>query len=1036
MMVQSQIETLTEPGLSPERLRRLTWTTAAKQGLGTAYYDGSDGASQSNVWYTLAQGMLTEVYYPDIATANVRELQFAVSDGMNFFAIEGDDCEHSVELIDAAALIYRQESRARNGRFAITKTYLTNPRQHALAIEVTFRVFDGCIGDYQWFMLHHPAIGGALRDNEGSVWQSEGRHVGVIRRADTALAVSSSIAWQVGHLREEELPGDLSELRKLMKSLQSTGVGDDESTVSQTHLQLGCFSVDDPQVAAATEVTFVLTLGFANQIPAAIHQAQVTQRQPFSELCKAYSADWHAFVQRLSHPSEPAMVRQYNIATMVLKAHEDKRHLGAVAASLSIPWGHCVSAAEPGTGGYHLIWSRDLYQIASGLALAGDASMAWRALRYLQDVQQLEDGSFPQNTWPDGTPYWLGVQLDQTAFSILLAHLIDAGDEHYELVKKAADFLVRSGPHSQQERWEENSGYSPSTLAAVIASLVAAGSIARKRGDLGATAVYLATADKLASEVESWTVARCGPLSDEPYYLRVSDTLNPDDGHFIQIKNGGGWHPKAAIVDGGFLDLVRLGIKAADDPVIVASVDVIDREIFYEGTGLPLWYRYNYDGYGEAADGAPYNGTGRGHPWPLLSGERGEYEIALKHSAKRSLPAKVFGAERLLQAMAETANEGGMIAEQVWDGPVCTTRHLYPGKGTGAATPLAWAMAQYVRLAQAIMRNENGDTPADVVARYVIAPPGEGPRVRLDLPENLVTLAVSEPQLTLTGQTMAGCTVAFVSQGRYFSTQADASGRFSCTVTLYLAGDNTLQVIGYDNDHCVSRRNITIAYRPRKVYSVRNANPATQGNARFMYPTHPDFKQGDFSLTSLELYADKSFVYFEIELGHLDNPWGGPTGISKQIIDIYLANPKTTRASQEWTKDLGAHFREGAYWHKLIRVSGNWHGEAYVYNSDWSYAGPIALVPHYHLKTVDIAVPISVLEGCPDSGWGIMVVVASEAGGTARPVRGQATEWTFGGGRDDRVSYILDFLVSAELAAEPLPDPVELNAGLPMNYLP
>ncbi|MCY0874777.1 MAG: glycoside hydrolase family 15 protein [Firmicutes bacterium] len=1027
-MDETTSQALSPGGFDPARLYMDTWATAAKEGIGTAYAD-DDGGLRSRVWFTLARGALTEVYYPDIATPSSRLVQLAVTDRDTFFDLEMTDTSQSLMLPEKDALVYRQTNEALSGRYSIEKTYCTDPDRHALVLQVTIRTHVGTIGDYDFAWLLYPSIGGATAGNQGTVIDAANATYALVYTEGEALATGASVPLQVCHLRANQLPASQADWAQLWEHTSG------ESDVADVHVQVAriCF---DEQTRTAQSASFSYVLAFAQTSAEARDTLQETLAQPFEQVYTRYCAGWQGFIKRLHLPETAAGVSetQYYVAAMTLKAHEDKLHLGAVAASLSIPWGDSIVARDPGTGGYHLIWSRDLYQVASSLASVGDETLAIRALRYLQDVQQRDNGSFPQNTWPDGSPYWSGLQLDQTAFPILLAYMIDKGEMFWTMVKRAADFLVRHGAHSQQERWEENSGYSPSTLAAVIAGLTAAGVIAKQQGDFGAAAVYLAKADEWALHVQTWTAAGDGALSSRPYYLRVSDTTDPNDGHFVEIKNGGGWHRKTEIVDAGFLELVRLGIKPADDPVIVSSVDVIDEHIFWQGPeGHPFWYRYNCDGYGEASDGSPYHGSGQGHPWPLLSGERGEYELALAGSARRHRPQRLFGVSELLATMAASANCGYMIAEQVWDGEAIPERHLQPGAGTGSATPLAWAMAQYLRLAEGLRQGSVVDTPAAVLERYVTDPPAQGPEVRLDLPDGLVMLAVAKWQIVLSGSTTPGATVAILTHGRYFHAQADAAGRFACPLRLGLAGDNAVQIIGYDQERALSRHTITIAYRPRQIYAVRNDSPVVTGQVKYHYPTHPDFKPGDFSLAAVTIYADEETVYFEVELGHLDNPWGGPSGISKQIIDIYLQNPNESATGQLWTKDLGARFRDDAVWHKLIRVSGNWHGEAHVYNSDWTYAGPITVAPNYEARTVSVAVPKDVLGDSPGKGWGLMVVVAGEAGGKARPVRSQATEWTFGGASDEHHSYILDYLVSPELMVEG--SGFVSNEELPMNRL-
>ena len=221
---------------------------------------------------------------------------------------------------------------------------------------------------------------------------------------------------------------------------------------------------------------------------------------------------------------------------------------------------------------------------------------------------------------------------------------------------------------------------------------------------------YLKTADDWAGNVERWTATSTGPHGDGHYYLRVSEDDNPNDGAKIEINSGGGSYDEREIVDAGFLELVRLGIKAPDDPLVRKSLAVVDRMIRVETAAGPAWYRYNHDAYGERPDGGPYDGqTGRGRLWTLLTGERGEYELAAGDRV---------AARKRLDALMAFANDGMMIPEQVWDQAETSSPAFRFGSGTGSATPLAWSMAQFIRLAMNINSGRNIETPQIVAARY------------------------------------------------------------------------------------------------------------------------------------------------------------------------------------------------------------------------------------------------------------------------------------------------------------------------------
>jgi len=405
-----------------------------------------------------------------------------------------------------------------------------------------------------------------------------------------------------------------------------------------------------------------------------------------------YVAGWKEYVRGLRNVS-PRYKRMFQLSAMVLKAHEDKTYRGAMIASMSIPWGFAVNASEPTVGGYHLVWARDLYEVATGLLAAGDRDAAERALNYLLTVQQKPDGSFPQNSWLDGRAYWTALQMDEVSYPLILAWQLGRTDAETwsKHLRPEAEFVAAHGPGTQEERWEEVSGYSPSTMAAEIAGLVCASDIARKNGAVQDAERYLRTADEWSGDLEKWLVTTTGHLSKADagsgYYIRINDTTDPNDGGKLDVHNGGGVWDKRDVVDAGFLELVRLGIRPANDPIIANSLAVIDSTIRTETPFGPGFRRYDHDGYGETYFGGPWLGAGVGRLWPIFTGERGEYEIALGHD-----PAPY------LATMEKFSNAGGMIPEQVWDQADPTQSGFFFGSGTGSATPLAWSMAQYLRL--------------------------------------------------------------------------------------------------------------------------------------------------------------------------------------------------------------------------------------------------------------------------------------------------------------------------------------------------
>jgi glucoamylase len=454
-----------------------------------------------------------------------------------------------------------------------------------------------------------------------------------------------------------------------------------------------------------------LALAFGKTPREALYNARASLAQGFAKVRREYQAGWHAYLKPLQTVDSKHQP-QFNMAAMTLKGLEDKTYRGAMIASPSVPWGGGPDANEATISGYHAVWARDLYQVATAFLALGDRASANRALDYLFNVQQKTDGSFPQNSWVDGRPIGGGLQLDQVALPLVLAHQLERTDRSTWLrhVKPAADFILRKGPVTEQERWEERPGYSPATIAAEIAGLVCAAGIASINGDEETAKLYLNVADRWTQNVERWTATK-GRKGDGHYYLRISQNDDPDDGAKFEVNSSNRLVDERALLDAGFLELVRLGVKGANDPLIRDSLALVDQLIKVETPGGSGWYRYNHDAYGERPDGGNYDGrTGVGRLWTLLTGERGEYEVAR---------GDLTTAANRLDAMTAFANDGMMIPEQVWDRKDSPRPELRFGEGTGSATPLAWSMAQFIRLAINLKQGHNMETPNTTRLRYL-----------------------------------------------------------------------------------------------------------------------------------------------------------------------------------------------------------------------------------------------------------------------------------------------------------------------------
>jgi glucoamylase len=367
-------------------------------------------------------------------------------------------------------------------------------------------------------------------------------------------------------------------------------------------------------------------------------------------------------------------------------------------ASLSSPWGECKTDDNPNDRGYRYVWPRDLYHVAQAFIALGDLDSARTTLAYLDDTLQRPDGSFPQNADVNGVANWLGLQMDEVADPILLAHALEARERYESLVRPAADFIAGAGPRTGQERWEENGGYSPHSIAAQIAALIAAADMAEHAGDSASAAKWRTFADEWERQLETWTFTTSGTLGDGRYFLRVTEGEPNDAQERIVIANGGGGQAMLAVVDVSALELVRLGVRAPGAPSILDTLPEIDATIREQTPNGPGWHRYAFDAYGEPGPGqCP---TGQGQLWPLFNGERGLYALAA---------GQPDDARAMLDGMERFANEGLMLPEQVF---------AETGEGTGSATPLAWAHAEYILLALSLQEGRVLDLPAVVAEHY------------------------------------------------------------------------------------------------------------------------------------------------------------------------------------------------------------------------------------------------------------------------------------------------------------------------------
>ncbi|MGY1715647.1 glycoside hydrolase family 15 protein [Geodermatophilus sp. SYSU D01106] len=677
------------------------WSPGDKDGFGTAI-----GALDSTAWYTLNDGTLSEVFAPRIDTPSSRDTQFVVSDGTTFAEREDEATDSVVELVDERALVYRQVNTATSGRYRITKTYTTDPDRPAVLVDVRFESLDG--QPYDVYLLHDAALG--LNANDDTGRSDGGRLLATDGALSSAVVASAGLTdTSSGYLERSDGWADLRDDFVLDDAWEARTPGN--------VVQIGRTALTG--VEGGQDLT--LALGFGTTEDDAAQAADAALDRGFDDALAAYSEGWHGYLDGLAPvPASAGQWRtEYLVSAMVVAASEDKTFRGGFIASPGKPWAWANELQHFPV--YHEVWSRDLYQHATALIAMGDEAAAERALDHLWTVQQRPDGSFPQNARLDGEAVFGGLQMDEVALPIVLAwQLGRTGPEDWERVRLSADFIVAEGPDTEQERWENLAGWSPNTIAAEIAGLVTAADIARDNGDDARAGTYLATADDWRARLAEWTVTTTGPLSPEPYYLRITDDGDSDAGTQIQIADGGPLVDQREVLDPSFLDLVRLGIVPADDPVVANTLRLVDEQLGYDTANGRFWHRSSFDGYGERADGTQWEPVdpgsretiGRG--WPLLTGERGEFELALGGDAAAT-------AQERLDTMARAADdESFFMAEQVWDDqpPSAEGTEYVPGEPTFSATPLSWTHGGFVRLAHAVDAGRPVDTPAVVACHF------------------------------------------------------------------------------------------------------------------------------------------------------------------------------------------------------------------------------------------------------------------------------------------------------------------------------
>ncbi|MFZ0974816.1 MAG: glucodextranase DOMON-like domain-containing protein [Solirubrobacteraceae bacterium] len=987
---------------------------------------GTARNTTSKLWFTVADGVLSDTYWPTIDATNVNTLQYLVTDGRTFTNLQTRDMTYKV-LPDPAGMsctvVATPNQANASHSYRIVTTYIADPARDAVLMRTSFVGR----GDRLYVRLDPLAggTGGGGSENAGgnsaSLVTDRGQTVPVVANTNTVTNAVNRTDYAVPTYMALESSDGFSNASVGYAGSASDGL----MMLDSSHALTQYGSAPDGHVTLTAEVptgwnhSVTLALGFGKTQQAALDTAHTSVSQDFGRAWFDYERQWYGYDAGLRKPAQwlgKAAVREYYESVNVVKASEDKTFPGAIAAGLASPWGQSVPAGnftngEPTYfGSYREEFSRDTYEAFTGLLVAGDIQTARAATLFLFDRQQLPDGSMPRNSLPNGesAPDTGGLQLDECSYPILMDWQSGlAGDRQLYLqhVIPAADFVVAHGPSDGSERWEEQSGYSPSTIAAEIAGLTAAAAIARVQGDIAHARLYQATADDFARNIKSWTVTTSGPFAPR-YFIRVSKTGDPNAAISYNLGNGSGTYDQRSVVDAGFLELVRLGVLPASDPDVQASVKVIDDTIERQTSNGPGWYRYgttsteSVDGYGDCYQpsgtscsviGAPWppTDTGTGHLWPVLSAEHGEFDIANNDSGH---------AGPLLTAMRNMTSGQGLEPEQVWEDanvapspfgtdPSTASIGFVNGQPAGSASPLTWAQASYARLALDLSAGRNLEAPDIVTDRYVThGPPGQLP---LTVTSPAPGATVTTPTVTVTGTTTPGAHVVAESVGPLGGTagiasiKAGKSGDWTLALPTYFASTTITVTATLHRSTAYAQQYVIGGPLPgTTVLSVSDPTGDDNGPGTYQYPTSSNFTAGSFDVTHFAVSQDGTNVYIETSLRTLVSTFGAEFGA--QLLDIYVHAPGAASTSTASAYPGNMNYTIASPWSQRFEAQG-FASPAWV-NAAGGSVGNAQFVTDSPSGTATLIVPESTF-GTVGSGWTFTVALTGQDGTHFPPTR-------------------------------------------------
>jgi glucoamylase len=996
---------------------------------------GTSRTAGSKVWYTVANGVLSDVYYPTVDNTNMETLQYIVTDGSTFTDLQTRDMTYTVATLDHAGMVCRVTATARSQRYRIVTDYVTDPGRNTLVMRTRFTPL--IPGTYQLYARVDPTVngnGGGGAGNGGADSASTDTSTGhsVLVSSDTNT-ITNAANRDYGQPVFMALDGPFSQVSSGFAGVASDGLiqldashrltTTFDSALQGNVVQVGRLDLGRGNDEAVTTAggdqnrgsTLTLALGFGRTQSEAVSAAGASRHADFDVIRSNYEEGWAEYDSELKRPPDSlpgipaqrvAQLRdEYYLSANVVKASEDKTFPGAIAAGLASPWGQAVSAGDPNNtyfGSYREVFARDLYEAWTALFTDGDLSTARAAVNFLFNRQQQADGSMPRNSLLNGktAPDSFGTQLDEAAYPILMADQMgmSSGGLYTAHIKPAADFIVAHGPAFGVERWEEQGGYSPSTIAAEIAGLIAAAHIADLNGDSLSARAWRGVADDFQRSIKGWTVTTSGPLAGHPYFIRLSKTGDPNAAISYNLGNGGPTLDQRSVIDAGFLELVRLGELPVTDADILQSLPVVDATIATTTSSGIGWHRYNGDGYGDGAtDGHPWapSGKGTGHLWPVLSGERGEQSLGA---------GDVASAATLLDAMANFSSGVGILPEQDWElpnlppspyatDPTIASIGFVNGKPAGSASPLTWSAAAYVRLMRDLGSGHVLEQPRATVNRYVTHTQGQTPLTVIS-PQDLS--AINASPVTVIGATAPGNTVDVLavntdnnSSTTTASTTAGAGGTFSVNVPV-TPGTTVLSVTATSPSGATAHavRTVVWDFVPGTVMlDVTDPTGDDTGPGNYAYPTSADFHPGAFDITRFQVIDSGANVVFRLQTRDLSPTFGSPLGA--QLVDVYVHDPAAAAAdttTQAAFASRNYQIAPAAAWSRLVEAQG--FGQRFA-DAHGTVLGTLGIRANQISRFITVTVPKASL-GQPGPGWTFTVVLTGQDGFSSDQARGFA----------------------------------------------